>query len=66
MPNERGRPRAEEVTRRRKEFVRLLNEGHDPVEAQVLSGHPAIRALEVLRDLGFTLSVLDGDMDVAA
>jgi hypothetical protein len=61
-----ARTRDELRIARRKEFVRLLAEGHDPVEAQLLSGHPAIRALEVLRDLGFTLSVLDGDMDVAA
>lgn len=46
-------------TRRRKEFVRLLAGGTDPLAAAKCSGHPAERALETLRDLGFTLTVLE-------
>jgi hypothetical protein len=61
-----GRPSKHDLRRQRMEFIGLLAEGHDPVEAAQISGHRAERALETLRDLGFTLSVLDGDMDVAA
>jgi hypothetical protein len=48
-----------DLDRRRNQFVGLLAAGHDPVEAAQISGHRAERALETLRDLGFTLSVLD-------
>jgi hypothetical protein len=61
-----GRPSKRDLRRQRMEFIRLLADGHDPVEAAQVSGHRAERALETLRDLGFTLTVLDGDMDVAA
>lgn len=59
----RTRASAREMSRRRKQFVALLASGHDPVEAAKISGHRAERALETLRDLGFTLSVL-GDTDL--
>ena len=51
---------------RRKRFVAALAKTGDPVQAAKDSGHPAERALETLRDLGFTLTVLEKKLDVAA
>lgn len=39
--------------RRYQRFLFELDRTGDPVEAAKLSGHPAERALETLRDLGF-------------
>ena len=46
-------------------FVRELARTNDPVEAAKLSGHPAERALETLRDLGFSLSALSDERAAA-
>ena len=51
--------------RRRKQFVVELARTNDPVEAARLSGHPAERALETLRDLGFVLTTLDPEKRAA-
>jgi hypothetical protein len=51
---------------RRKQFIVEMARTNDPVQAAKVSGHPAERALETLRDLGFTLTVLEPPMDVAA
>jgi hypothetical protein len=53
-----ARARDELRTFRRMRFIYELDRTGDPVEAARISGHPAERALETLRDLGFTLTVL--------
>lgn len=60
-----GRPRNSEIVRRRKEFIRLLQAGVDPLTAARRSGHPAERALETLSGLGFTLAVLEPEVRAA-
>lgn len=54
-----GRPRNSEITRRRKEFIRLLADGVDPLTAAETSGHPAQKALATLSELGFVLTTLE-------
>lgn len=51
---------------RQKLFVTELARTGDPVEAARRSKHPAERALETMRDLGFKLEVLDPSFDEAA
>ena len=51
-----GRPRNSDMAARRKAFIKLLAEGDDVVSAASRSGYvkpSEIRALEVLRDLGW-------------
>jgi hypothetical protein len=61
-----GRTPQHEHIRRRKQFIRHIQDGLGPADAAARSGHPAARALETLQDLGFTLTVLEPPMDVAA
>lgn len=51
---------------RRKEFIRLLDAGVDPLTAAERSGHPAAKALETLSGLGFRLTTLAPVEDRAA
>jgi hypothetical protein len=51
--------------RRYQLFIRELARTNDPVEAAKLSGHPAERALETLRDLGFTLTAVQPKTEAA-
>lgn len=60
-----GRPRTGAHELRYQRFVLELARTNDPVLAAELSGHPAERALETLRDLGFTLTVLDPEREAA-
>ena len=59
MTDKGGRPRNETIALRRKKFIVELAKTGDPALAAKTSGHPAERALETLRDLGFTLTVLE-------
>jgi hypothetical protein len=60
-----GRTPRREHVRRRKDFIRLLTDGVNPVEAARRSGHPAEKALATLSELGFTLSVLEPEQQAA-
>lgn len=53
-----GRPREEVRQLRYQRFIYELARTNDPVEAARIAELPAERALEKLRDLGFTLTGL--------
>jgi hypothetical protein len=60
-----GRTPRREHVRRRKDFIRLLADGVDPVEAARRSGHPAEKALATLSELGFVLTTLEPERAAA-
>ena len=58
----KGRVPERVLRKRQHEFVKLLAQGVDPATASEQTGHPANRALETLRDLGFKLTVLEPEL----
>jgi hypothetical protein len=60
-----GRTPRREHIRRRKEFIRELGKGTDPLTAARKSGHPAEKALATLSELGFVLTVLEPEKRAA-